>query len=82
MGRTLPELIAQFDLTRITSHSALLDLEKLPEFNRCVGSLGSLAGEGPLAEDRSMAKGPVHSGAAHTWYWPWSQASSAHRSVT
>ncbi|XP_006912586.1 probable glutamate--tRNA ligase, mitochondrial isoform X1 [Pteropus alecto] len=34
MGRTLPELIAQFDLTRITSHSALLDLEKLPEFNR------------------------------------------------
>ncbi|XP_036316148.1 probable glutamate--tRNA ligase, mitochondrial isoform X2 [Pipistrellus kuhlii] len=34
MGRTLPELIAQFDLTRITCHSALLDLEKLPEFNR------------------------------------------------
>ncbi|XP_006892750.1 PREDICTED: probable glutamate--tRNA ligase, mitochondrial [Elephantulus edwardii] len=34
MGRTLPELITQFDLTRITSHSALLDLEKLPEFNR------------------------------------------------
>lgn len=34
MGRTLAELIAQFDLTRITCHSALLDLEKLPEFNR------------------------------------------------
>ncbi|XP_012378866.1 nondiscriminating glutamyl-tRNA synthetase EARS2, mitochondrial isoform X2 [Dasypus novemcinctus] len=34
MGRTLPELITQFDLARITCHSALLDLEKLPEFNR------------------------------------------------
>ncbi|XP_076997662.1 nondiscriminating glutamyl-tRNA synthetase EARS2, mitochondrial isoform X2 [Tamandua tetradactyla] len=34
MGRTLPELITQFDLTRIACHSALLDLEKLPEFNR------------------------------------------------
>ncbi|XP_010339087.1 nondiscriminating glutamyl-tRNA synthetase EARS2, mitochondrial isoform X2 [Saimiri boliviensis] len=34
MGRTLPELITQFDLTQITCHSALLDLEKLPEFNR------------------------------------------------
>ncbi|KAM6166172.1 nondiscriminating glutamyl-tRNA synthetase EARS2, mitochondrial [Erethizon dorsatum] len=34
MGRTLPELITQFDLTRITCHSALLDLQKLPEFNR------------------------------------------------
>ncbi|XP_006867261.1 PREDICTED: probable glutamate--tRNA ligase, mitochondrial [Chrysochloris asiatica] len=34
MGRTLPEMITQFDLTRITCHSALLDLEKLPEFNR------------------------------------------------
>uniref|UniRef100_A0AC11CS77 Glutamyl-tRNA synthetase 2, mitochondrial n=1 Tax=Ovis aries TaxID=9940 RepID=A0AC11CS77_SHEEP len=34
MGRTLPELIAQFDLSRVTCHSALLDLEKLPEFNR------------------------------------------------
>ncbi|XP_019777415.1 nondiscriminating glutamyl-tRNA synthetase EARS2, mitochondrial isoform X2 [Tursiops truncatus] len=33
MGRTLPELISQFDLTRVTCHSALLDLEKLPEFN-------------------------------------------------
>ncbi|XP_040829136.1 probable glutamate--tRNA ligase, mitochondrial [Ochotona curzoniae] len=34
MGRTLPELIAQFDLSRVSCHSALLDLEKLPEFNR------------------------------------------------
>ncbi|EHH31512.1 hypothetical protein EGK_12600 [Macaca mulatta] len=34
MGRTLPELITQFNLTRVTCHSALLDLEKLPEFNR------------------------------------------------
>lgn len=34
MGRTLEELIAQFDLSRVTCHSALLDLEKLPEFNR------------------------------------------------
>ncbi|XP_008566491.1 PREDICTED: probable glutamate--tRNA ligase, mitochondrial [Galeopterus variegatus] len=34
MGRTLPELITQFDVSRITCHSALLDLDKLPEFNR------------------------------------------------
>uniref|UniRef100_A0A8C6C7G6 Glutamyl/glutaminyl-tRNA synthetase class Ib catalytic domain-containing protein n=2 Tax=Monodon monoceros TaxID=40151 RepID=A0A8C6C7G6_MONMO len=34
MGRTLPEPITQFNLTRITCHSALLDPEKLPEFNR------------------------------------------------
>ena len=34
MGRTLPELITQFDLSRVTCHSALPDLEKLPEFNR------------------------------------------------
>ncbi|XP_053410147.1 probable glutamate--tRNA ligase, mitochondrial isoform X3 [Nycticebus coucang] len=34
MGRTLPELITQFNLMRVTCHSALLDLEKLPEFNR------------------------------------------------
>ncbi|XP_048187817.1 probable glutamate--tRNA ligase, mitochondrial isoform X3 [Perognathus longimembris pacificus] len=34
MGRTLPELVTLFDLSRITCHSALLDLEKLPEFNR------------------------------------------------
>ncbi|XP_003761793.2 probable glutamate--tRNA ligase, mitochondrial isoform X1 [Sarcophilus harrisii] len=34
MGRTLPELIEQFDLSGVSTHSALLDLEKLPEFNR------------------------------------------------
>nr|XP_006013426.1 PREDICTED: probable glutamate--tRNA ligase, mitochondrial isoform X2 [Latimeria chalumnae] len=34
MGRTLEELVAEFDVTKITTHSALLDLEKLPEFNR------------------------------------------------
>ncbi|XP_044513233.1 probable glutamate--tRNA ligase, mitochondrial [Gracilinanus agilis] len=34
MGRTLPELIEQFDLTGVSTHSALLDLEKLPEYNR------------------------------------------------
>ncbi|XP_060028793.1 probable glutamate--tRNA ligase, mitochondrial isoform X2 [Erinaceus europaeus] len=34
MGRTLPQLIEQFDLTRVICHSALLDLDKLPEFNR------------------------------------------------
>ncbi|NWX07929.1 SYEM protein, partial [Caloenas nicobarica] len=34
MGRTLEELISQFEIGRITSHSALLDLEQLPEFNR------------------------------------------------
>ncbi|XP_062820599.1 nondiscriminating glutamyl-tRNA synthetase EARS2, mitochondrial [Anolis carolinensis] len=34
VGRTLPELIEEFDLGRIERHSALLDLEKLPEFNR------------------------------------------------
>ncbi|XP_068003510.1 nondiscriminating glutamyl-tRNA synthetase EARS2, mitochondrial [Melanerpes formicivorus] len=34
MGRTLEELISQFDIGRITTHSALLDLETLPEFNR------------------------------------------------
>ncbi|XP_022444243.1 probable glutamate--tRNA ligase, mitochondrial isoform X2 [Delphinapterus leucas] len=39
MGRTLPELITQFDLTRVTCHSALLDLEKLPEFNRGLSRL-------------------------------------------
>lgn len=36
IGRTLDELIAEFDMTKITTHSALLDLEKLPEFNRWV----------------------------------------------
>lgn len=34
MGRTLEELISQFEIGRITTHSALLDLEMLPEFNR------------------------------------------------
>lgn len=34
MGRTLEELISQFDVGRITTHSALLDLESLLEFNR------------------------------------------------
>ncbi|XP_055565027.1 probable glutamate--tRNA ligase, mitochondrial isoform X2 [Falco cherrug] len=34
MGRTLEELISQFEVGRITPHSAFLDLEKLPEFNR------------------------------------------------
>lgn len=34
MGRTLDELIAEFNESKITTHSALLDLDKLPEFNR------------------------------------------------
>ncbi|XP_039205597.1 probable glutamate--tRNA ligase, mitochondrial [Crotalus tigris] len=34
MGRTLKELIDEFDPSRIERHSALLDLKKLPEFNR------------------------------------------------
>ncbi|MED6274812.1 Glutamyl-tRNA synthetase [Characodon lateralis] len=34
MGRVLAELISEFNLSKITTHSALLDLEKLPEFNR------------------------------------------------
>ncbi|XP_029805827.1 probable glutamate--tRNA ligase, mitochondrial [Suricata suricatta] len=42
MGRTLPELIKQFDLTRVTCHSALLDLEKLLEFNRRAGGTMTL----------------------------------------
>ncbi|XP_059835708.1 probable glutamate--tRNA ligase, mitochondrial [Hypanus sabinus] len=33
-GRTLEELVSEFDVTRIITHSALLDLDKLPEFNR------------------------------------------------
>ncbi|XP_051877572.1 LOW QUALITY PROTEIN: probable glutamate--tRNA ligase, mitochondrial [Pristis pectinata] len=33
-GRTLEELVSEFDVTRITTHSALLDIDKLPEFNR------------------------------------------------
>lgn len=34
MGRTLPELIQQYNLQSTSTHSALLDLEKLPEFSR------------------------------------------------
>ncbi|KAJ8245959.1 hypothetical protein GJAV_G00262160 [Gymnothorax javanicus] len=33
-GRKLKEMISEFDVSKITSHSALLDLDKLPEFNR------------------------------------------------
>ncbi|XP_028562385.2 nondiscriminating glutamyl-tRNA synthetase EARS2, mitochondrial [Podarcis muralis] len=34
MGRTLKELTEEFNVSRIERHSALLDLEKLSEFNR------------------------------------------------
>ncbi|XP_053328282.1 probable glutamate--tRNA ligase, mitochondrial [Spea bombifrons] len=34
MGRTLDTLVNQYDLGKTSTHSALLDLEKLPEFNR------------------------------------------------
>uniref|UniRef100_A0A8C7E280 Nondiscriminating glutamyl-tRNA synthetase EARS2, mitochondrial n=1 Tax=Naja naja TaxID=35670 RepID=A0A8C7E280_NAJNA len=34
LGRTLKELIDEFDLSRVERHPALLDLKKLPEFNR------------------------------------------------
>nr|XP_056722526.1 probable glutamate--tRNA ligase, mitochondrial [Euleptes europaea] len=34
MGRTLGELVSEFDVGRIEKHSALLDLEKLSELNR------------------------------------------------
>lgn len=34
IGRKLDELISEFNPSKITTHSALLDLEKLPEFNR------------------------------------------------
>ncbi|XP_062999486.1 nondiscriminating glutamyl-tRNA synthetase EARS2, mitochondrial [Elgaria multicarinata webbii] len=34
MGRTLKELVEEFDVGGIERHSALLDLEKLAEFNR------------------------------------------------
>ncbi|NXX96052.1 SYEM protein, partial [Centropus bengalensis] len=34
VGRTVEDLVSQFDVGKITTHSALLDLEKLPEFNR------------------------------------------------
>uniref|UniRef100_UPI00398E80C4 nondiscriminating glutamyl-tRNA synthetase EARS2, mitochondrial n=1 Tax=Pristiophorus japonicus TaxID=55135 RepID=UPI00398E80C4 len=33
-GRILEELISEFDVSRITTHSALLELDKLPQFNR------------------------------------------------
>ncbi|KAM9819901.1 probable glutamate--tRNA ligase, mitochondrial [Syngnathus typhle] len=34
VGRRLDELISEFNPSKITTHSALLDLEKLPEFNK------------------------------------------------
>lgn len=34
VGRRIDELISEFNPSKITTHSALLDLEKLPEFNR------------------------------------------------
>ncbi|XP_056390582.1 probable glutamate--tRNA ligase, mitochondrial isoform X2 [Hyla sarda] len=34
IGRTLPELIEQYNLQSVSTHSALLDLDKLPEFSR------------------------------------------------
>ncbi|CAL1600811.1 unnamed protein product [Knipowitschia caucasica] len=34
MGRTLEELIAEFNPSKISTHSALMDLDKMPEFNR------------------------------------------------
>lgn len=34
MGRRIDELISEFSPAKITTHSALLDLDKLPEFNR------------------------------------------------
>ncbi|OCT61634.1 probable glutamate--tRNA ligase, mitochondrial isoform X1 [Xenopus laevis] len=34
MGRTLDTLIQQYELGKTSTHSALLDLDKLPEFNR------------------------------------------------
>ncbi|KPP71088.1 putative glutamate--tRNA ligase, mitochondrial [Scleropages formosus] len=33
-GRQLNELISHFDASRLMTHSAMLDLDKLPEFNR------------------------------------------------
>lgn len=36
IGRRLDELISEFNPSNITTHSALIDLEKLPEFNRRV----------------------------------------------
>ncbi|XP_068176743.1 nondiscriminating glutamyl-tRNA synthetase EARS2, mitochondrial [Antennarius striatus] len=34
IGRKIDELISEFDPSKIINHSALLDMEKLPEFNR------------------------------------------------
>ncbi|KAJ8001387.1 hypothetical protein DPEC_G00168990 [Dallia pectoralis] len=34
IGRTIQDLISEFNPSNITTHSALLDLDKLPEFNR------------------------------------------------
>ncbi|XP_078131843.1 nondiscriminating glutamyl-tRNA synthetase EARS2, mitochondrial isoform X2 [Sander vitreus] len=34
IGRRIDELISEFNPSKITTHSALLDLDKLPEFNR------------------------------------------------
>ncbi|XP_022519645.2 probable glutamate--tRNA ligase, mitochondrial isoform X1 [Astyanax mexicanus] len=34
VGRRLQDLISEFNVSKISSHSALLDLDKLPEFNR------------------------------------------------
>lgn len=34
LGRRMDELISEFNPSKITTHSALIDLEKLPEFNR------------------------------------------------
>lgn len=48
MGRTLAELVAEFDVDRIERHSALLDLEKLSEFNRWRRSIGGRRAGTPL----------------------------------
>jgi glutamyl-tRNA synthetase len=34
IGRKMEDLISEFNPSKITTHSALLDLEKIPEFNR------------------------------------------------
>lgn len=34
MGRRMVELISEFNPSKITTHSALIDLDKVPEFNR------------------------------------------------
>lgn len=36
IGRQLDELISEFNISKITTHSALLDLDKLADFNRFV----------------------------------------------